>query len=368
MYSVSGEFLDAVRTSHTMVADARVVSAGSVLATLSVDDGTVNVDGRSSIRRRMDVQLVDDTGTLTPNDAADLLMPFGNEIQLRRGVALPGGNEMVSLGIFRITEASVSESPSGVVINVSGYDRAHLYERSFGRGFHIRSGTLITDAIKSMINDQFAATFHFMSSLHAAPTLIYQPRDETWAEARLLAESIGAELFFDSDGNCVLAPSPALGLGPVVQRYTEDEAEVMIEMRKTFKSDDVHNGVIVEGVNSTGAPIVATAWDEDPASPTYYKGRFGRNPLSVRLESVTTTVQAQAAATARLRKELGLSDEIQFPMVVNPALDVGDIIYVENTSALVANAYILDRLTIPLRPEAPMQGTGRRRPQQVGTI
>ena len=91
------------------------------------------------------------------------------------------------------------------------------------------------------------------------------------------------------------------------------------------------NGVVVTGasVGATAAPVRAVAWDNDPDSPTYKDGSYGRVPMFVNDTTITTTAAAQTAANASLIALLGFSGQVTATAWVNPAMEVGDVLQVE---------------------------------------
>jgi hypothetical protein len=72
------------------VALVNVIQHNKVVATLDVFDGEVTADRTAAQMRQCTISLADPDGTLTPEDATSLLTPFGTQLQLLRGVKLPG--------------------------------------------------------------------------------------------------------------------------------------------------------------------------------------------------------------------------------------------------------------------------------------
>ena len=117
---------------------------------------------------------------------------------------------------------------------------------------------------------------------------------------------IGYEAFFDGDGVFRWRPEPALNLStadPVVTIRGE-AGGVLKDLDLTYSREPSHNAWTVqsEAANDT-AEVVATVYDNDPASLTYYYGPFGPKPADVvRSKTITTTADALAAAEAQGRR------------------------------------------------------------------
>jgi len=86
---VSLAFQDAVRRSHTAMCEMDVIGPnGQVIMTIPVHDGSVTADRTAGQMRRFTAMIADPDGTLTPATMADALAPFGNSVQLWRGVRI----------------------------------------------------------------------------------------------------------------------------------------------------------------------------------------------------------------------------------------------------------------------------------------
>jgi hypothetical protein len=56
---------------------------------------------------------------------------------------------------------------------------------------------------------------------------------------------------------------------------------------------------------------------------------------------------------------LGLAQNVSWELIVDPALDVNDVVLVNNVGTKTDRVMIVDQLTIPLSPSAAMQATAR---------
>ena len=106
-------------------------------------------------------------------------------------------------------------------------------------------------------------------------------------------------------------------------------------------------------------PVRVEVWDDDPASPTYRYGPFGEVPRFYTSSLVTTEAQATAAGEAILRRATGLVEGVSWTSLVDPAVDVGDIVAVVNPAVRVNRVMVLDSVTVPLGPAEAMSAVAR---------
>ena len=198
---------------------------------------------------------------------------------------------------------------------------------------------------------------------------------DRWAMAQDMASVLGCDLYWSNTGVLTLQPISSLGDAPVASIVEgEDGVEVkpsLLDIGRTWSRRESHNKWIVIGVNPADAdgatpPPTATAIDDNPSSPSYYYGPFGRKPEVWNSSLIESTAQATDAAEGKKAKEIGLTQEINFGALVNPALEPGDVVHVKRTRMVegelfeVANeSHILDSVTIPLDAGTPMQGSTR---------
>jgi len=351
----------ATANSHRIAARADVYRDGALIeGDLPVTAGNVAVDAAAAIRRRCTLTLADPSGTLTPHTPADPLAPYGNEVHLYRGVA---GDE-APLGVFRIEQASSSDAGS-VTVQIAGYDRAGIVQEArFETPYVINSGQNYATEIQALILNRYpSATFSFASTSRTTPLLVFEEGADPWEQAQKMAANIGMELFFDPTGTCVLRPEPDPNdPAAAITTYSEGSNAVITSVTNNLSAKPAYNKFIVTGEPINGsAPVRAEAFDNNPASPTYYYGTFGKRPRFYRSQFITTTAQAQETADAFLLRELGGSEQLTFAAVPNPAHDVGDIVRVVRARLGVDVLAVIESLSMPLTPDAAMTVSTRRR-------
>lgn len=302
---------------------------------------------------------------LVPEDPDSLLAPYGQEIQIKRGISLDNGYEqLISLGIFRTQDARSSESGDGSLkIDVVGFDRSvKIIEAKFLHPSQVAAGSDYLTTIKNTILAvDPAATFAFPDFSATTPLLSVQEQDDRWAFVRDMAAAIGMDLYLDGDGVYVLKTIPSLSAGAANAELVEGENGLLTSAVSDWTREGAHNGFIYTGENTSGAgdPPRGEAFDTDPSSPTYFYGPFGQVPAWEQSSFLTSDAMALQAAQGRLKKELGTSRSIDFGSIVNPALEPTDIALIRREKLKLNENHIIDSLSIPLEADSGMTGKTR---------
>jgi hypothetical protein len=367
MRPVTPAFLARLAESHQAAIRVDVLRDGAVIETLTtVTAGNVTLDSAAASRGRLDATIIDPAGTLTPTDAEDLLAPYGNELQAYRGVTYPDAStELVSLGVFRIDTLDVQDTPEGLELRVGGLDRsARVIDARFETATQIAAGTNVASAISTLIAGAgLAVTELFDTTSHTTPLVNAEAGGERWQLCQQLATDAGLDLYFDGDGNLRLAAA-SLATDTPVAELAEGAGGVLLNAGRGWNRERAYNAVFATGERTGDTPPPSgSAVDDNPLSPTYYYGRFGRVPRFYASPLLTTSAQCADAARSILNRELGTTQQVSFGALVNPALEPGDVVTITRDRAGISEAHVIDSLTIPLAADQPM--TGRTRAVQV---
>lgn len=361
MWLTSARFDRTLPYGHTVATRVEVLDGDQVIANLTdlgvVVDGSVTA-GRSAVQRSGMLSLVDATGALTPRDIGDLLVPAGNQLRLWRGISfVPGDEELCPLITARFT-ASTSTYP---VIEISEmYDRSWIVAGALLESvLSIALGTLVVDAITALLTAAMPdVVTNFPDSDETTNAMAFDPGEDPWKIAQDLAANIGMRLFFDPMGVATMMSEPDITDPPA---FTLDDTAVdgmALPGTALEWSGTGYNAVLVIAENSDlAAPLRALVKDLDPQSPTQWGGRFGRRLAPViRDEKLASQVQVQARGEAELSGQLGFIQTVTAPTLVNPALEVGDVVRVNITRAdqvdsppIASQLCVLDAFTVPMR-------------------
>lgn len=375
MWPVTDAFREALTRSHTLAYKIEILETtadglDSVLATLTevTVSGTINVEKRAAVRRRAKLKIVDVSGALVPADASDLLSPYGNEIRIWRGISAQdldaSEDELVPLATLQISDVEIDDS-GGITIDVEGFDRSQaVADARFTEPYVIASGTNLATAIQAGIQSRIAladSRFNFASTSYTTPATVFTEQKNPWESFTKLAEAAGMELFFNPMGDAMLRAEPSLDAGAVVWTYAEGAEATLLKVNKKMTRRHIYNGVIATGEGpDNSAPVRAEAWDTDPSSPTYYLSpKFGRKPRWFSSPLMTTTDQCSDAASSMLRKSLGLSQELRFDAIVNPAHEEGDVVRLVRDDIGLDEIHLIDAFDLGLAPSDVLQARTR---------
>lgn len=368
MWASSARFEDAVRRSHTATFRVEVSpGAGSAeRVPLEVLSGSVTADRTRAIRRTVGVQLVDADGSLTPREAEDLLAPFGTELYVWRGIRFDDGQVVeVPLGVFRLTGFTVAEDAGGVVLSLEGSDRSIVVSRAGWEAPYVVKPTQIDEAIHQLLADRFSEVETNFPSLGSATfrAVFDGSEGDPWQDARGLAEAAGVELYFGPDGVATVQSPAGDSTVPVVEYRDGEYATILSTSRKLSSTSGVYNAVVASAEHSDlPEPLRAFVVDDDPTSPTYYHGEFGKVHRRWSSQLVRTQGQLDAAAESMLNGVLGASEDVEVEQVVNPALQPNDVVTIDRARAGLDDVrLVLDVVVVPLVPGDSMSFSGRRR-------
>ena len=192
---------EAVYSSHELYTEVRVLGQGGDDTVIYPDGGSVTLDLTAAVRGNCQLQFSDPD--LIPMDASDPLAPFGNELQVSRGLRTPDGFEhLVPLGIFIIQDTAVTASATGINIDVTASDRAQgAIDAVFEADFSIAGGQDYTDTILSVVSGGVTvAETDFITMTGSTTTSPGFQGDDRWAFAQDMAAFIGCDLYLVEHG------------------------------------------------------------------------------------------------------------------------------------------------------------------------
>lgn len=326
---------------------------------LDVTGGGVTLD-RTAAQRGRCTQVALAEPLLIPTSTGGVLTPFGYEAQIKRGILYPDGTtELMGLGVYPIQTSKLDGVTQITVID--GFDRSQqVVDARLEDDYSIAVGTNYATAIRALIEAGVSGlTFSFATTAYTTPALVFPAQADRWQSAQGMAKSIGMELFFDGVGTCVLRPEPTFTAIPV-WTLSEGEAGLLVSADLSMDRSTAYNRVIATGENTGLATVPRGVWtDDDPSSPTYYFGGFGRKPRFYASSFITSDAQAVSAATAIGVAQQGVARSLSFTAVPNPALEPGDAVLVKRDALGVNEVHLIDSLTFGLGSDAPMGGTSR---------
>lgn len=378
MRPVSEEFLRTVRGSHVMRSRARVVDpgqtgtdpAGTEIPIINGDvKSTAKVSGGLEVKGasiRSSLSLETDGKGMWPAAASDLLAPYGNEIYVERGIFFGNGTvEWVGLGYFRINTPEQENPPDGPIRiqatdRMSGIIDARLVRP---RQYAITTtlGTIVNDLVTEVYPSAVIDWDDNTDQSQLGRSLVVE-KDRFKFLADLLTAA-GKIFYWDYRGHFTIKDVP----DPTETVYDVNAGAngVLINMSRDLSRDGVYNAVVASGEGAdTEPPVTAVVVDDNPDSPTYWEGSFGKVPRFYYSPFVTSQTQVQSAAEAILRQSLGIPYNVSFGTVPNPALEALDSVQViyprtSGSHSMRTETHLIERLLVPLVPDWPMEAQTR---------
>lgn len=367
MKARTDRFADTLTASHQLATRVEVLHDGAAVQALDVvTDGTVTLDSGARRRGRLTgLTLADPDRSLAPDGIlAELLAYPGAEIQPWRGVAYPDtAPELVPLGVFRIDEVDVDDTPAGQTITITGPDRTAAAEDDrLEDTTTVAAGTNLADLIRAILAPVVPSARFWLPATTAVTTepAVWEAGTTRWAWAEAVADALGWLLWFDGIGDVRGGPTPepftelagaslvAAGAGSTVIRRIGSVARA-----------DLYNAVIATGEPvGTAAPVRGVAYDLDPTSPTRWGGPFGRRPRFYSSPLITTQAQATATAASILERTRKLSRRWRLTTVPHPHLEPGDTLAVTGRDGSTV-AHLIDAITVPLAADGRQSITTR---------
>lgn len=342
MQSVTDGFLSALTGSHTPVIKADVWYDGELVAgDLPIVSGQVKgTDDGKAIRHDLNLTVADPDGRLVPRSESDVLAPFGSVVNIRAGMKSSSGSaETVSLGWFRIDTCDADEawslytgadgtqvwSSRGASVAVTGVDKAEAVKDAIFTGpQQVYWPPSVRDEVRHLCDGLVAvALWPGVTDVPVPASVVYST--DRWAAICDLAVVLSATPAINPHGELVFRPNAA---GASVWTIAGGPGGVQVSAATRLSRSDVFNSVISRGEStSTQAAVQATVIEN--SGPLRWDGPFGRVPFVRSDPLITTTVQAQADATAtQARMVARRSFELDVTCVTNYALEVGDTVTV----------------------------------------
>jgi hypothetical protein len=352
---ISPLLLEAVRYSQTL--SLRVdIHQGRTMTTprAPVVGGTVVADRGNKDRLSADV-------TMALNDwEQDIVNTRNCQLHISLGLETLGMQDRLSLGWFRVDEVDRA-MPGEVSISTSGRE-AYVYDARLLRPRTPSYGQSTVNEIITLIREVVPSAKIRVRNTRDQLIEVTTPWDrDRWGAIEALAKTIDAEVFCDHSGEFVIADVPSIATGVPVYRINEGDLGVMISRTESDTREQVYNAVSVTGTSSDPnvPPLWGWAYDDDPASPTYYfadplEGGFGQVPRFYTSGWFTADWQCVRTAKKFLIDALAENRKLSFATVPLPFLEVNDLVDVDMLDG-TREIHLIDRISFPLNGDGGMQ-------------
>lgn len=351
--------------------------SGDILSyQFGVEDGDVTIDRTAQVRRsvKLDLTPFGAAGTITdpavleqlsstliPDSGGDVFAPYGNKIRIFYGIRIPGytdpsyGDSIYrwALGLFRLSDVDISDDGTPTM-SVIGYDDSRTISRNkLTLPWIVAAGTNYGDAIVTLCQDRcpgLQAVPHSVTT--TTPQIVVDQESDPWKTVTEWAAAIGCQVYINRNGLLVIEDEPDPAESPITWVYDDGSSNknaMLLSLNRGMSDDPGYNGIVLLSESNTlQFPVRVELWDDDPNSPTYALGQYGKVPRFMSSPLLTDATQGGVMATAELLKMLGATETLDFAIIPNPAHEAGDLVRVIRPLAKTDSTSIIESMTIPL--------------------
>jgi hypothetical protein len=314
---------------------------------LPIVGGQVELSATSDTRGTSDITVI----APWPRSRNDLLAPYGNEIYIERGIKYDDGNvEYVGFGYFRVETVEQSDDPNTTSLRVTGVDRMQgIIEARMVSPRQFLAGSTFGALVSNLITEIYPGAVIVWDDNTNAATLTRDVLvdDDRYGFLNDAISSRGKIWYWDQAGQLTIKNVP--DTTNAVYSVTNGRNGVLVKSNRSLSRKGAINAYVANGEGpDQQLPVTGVAVDNDPLSPTYYFGAFGKIPQFYSSQFLTTSAQCVAAAKALLTRSLGIPSDLDFGTIVNPALEPYDPVAVKLSHNDAQVTHILDTITIPL--------------------
>ena len=343
-------YLNALTAPHHIAVKAEVVWSGGTTE-VALISGSVTADRSAVVRRTASIEV---DPTQTPHAMTDMLTPYGNKLNLYRGIRYP--DQSVDLTrVFTGRIEQVDSSPTSVSVSATDY-AAEVVDAKFEQPYRVGSSVKITDAMKQMLLDVNPAWTINVTATSTQTTVRAVAYEEERADAlTTLGQQIGAEWFADMNGVFYIQDLFLTIPSGVTPNWIVDTGAtgVMVGRATSLTRTGIANSIVVVGESLNGIAIYGHWKDTDPTSVTRYGGPFGKVTQIIQGQNIASQPQADAAAQKLGQRLVASAKSIDIECVPNPRLQIGHVIQVIGSD--FDGMYFVNGLTLPMDPESTMK-------------
>lgn len=335
---------EVITGTHAVRVQVQALRGGDVLDDdVPVFSGVIDWVYDNNVPALVDLRVPLDYVPRTPFDA---LAPFGQRLVVSQTLTVGPDEHTVNLGQFLITE--VRQDAEQTNVRAQGLEYLLLDARLTSAV--TPAGTYadtLTDLCRGILPVD-VQTHITDRSLAASVTQDWADDNERMNIVRDLERKWPATFVVDEDGVLVAYPEKTVQTEPVVQ-WAHGQDNAYVTLSSGSLREDVYNAYVQRGETGDGVPVQATAFDNNPQSPTYYLGPFGQRPRFAFSPQITTKQQATAAAKDGLRRELIRTAKVVVDAPPDPRVELYDTARVTAQDGTVAHGMVIE-MGLPLTP------------------
>lgn len=318
VFDGDGVFLHRLESSasDTIIDPDRSILSGSVNATLA-----------NRVTRNCTFTVHED---LYPAQETDLLAPYGNFIRAYRGIRLADGNERYVWQVFEGRIQDTDTDDSGTVTVACSDWATDVVDNEFLVPFNSTPGLDCVAQMQEVISNQYpGATFGTSDTFGLVMPLLTSQNDPgQFLDS--VAQGLGAFWYPLADGNFVVRRIPWTVAGAPVVSLRDGEGGTILGFQAGRSRSGVYNQIVATGERADGTtPVYAVAVDNNPDSPTYNLGKFGKRTRNISMQTPASTGAVQSAANDQLRSSKALTEAWGLSIIPDASLELGDVVSID---------------------------------------
>ena len=374
MLSASSKFMAHLRSPHTRLARVGVwLPVGGVYefrGYVGVVAGSLSLDGTRQVRRQVSgLQVASLESTLgvrsTAAAARDDIAALTTEaarLVVEWGIRFPDlSEEWVPVATVRVEETTL-DSITGALTVASALDLgAIVTDATIIVPFVPYVGAVpmtVLAAIRALVDDAYPQG--------QAPEWSVDPRvdavrlvpegtvlvGDRWTAIQNFASALNVDVFCDHAG--VWQVRPIEQSRTVAWMVSPGSDGVLVGEVSTFTRRDTFNAAGVRWESPDGLSGLVFVTDDDPLSPTFWQGPFGKKPRPEETnQTIVSEEQARARAVTLLAASQGRARGIALTALHMPLLEPGDVVGVLLPNG-TAERHVIDSIALPLGPGGTM--------------
>lgn len=304
-----------------------VYRSGALLTFLqSTDAPTMSMDSSGAIKTSLQ-------GSFLPNDKVNWLTD-----EVRPELIING--ETHRCGVFIPVTVEGKTGENGKTLTVSMYDRCFLAQSlRLEQILHIQSGAFYIDVVLSLL-EQCGITLVMQTPNVATITTDREDWDVGTSYLtvinQLLSEIGYKDLWFDSEGYARIEPKLNPTADNIQHRINANDPSVFLSPSHSVASDIFNKPNVFVCICSNpdlGAPLTATAVNDNPQSPLSVQRRGRRISELVKVNNIASQEDLQAYARRLVFDSMTSSDTIIVRTGLLPGFGVNDVVALRDDDA-----------------------------------
>ena len=316
----------------------------------------VNADLAGNVTRNLTLMV---PGYLYPRRKTDPLAVYGNELRTWRGVRLPGGTQPYIWQTFRGRIQTADKDSRSATCVITASDRAQeVIDHGFVTPQNSIPGAITDDEWRRLVRDavpdaEFGPSDSFPQKI---PALAWEFNRVSAVDEMIAAR--GGLWYALADGRYVSRRYPWTYPADPVITLTDGPGGIILHTSRSQSRREIYNVVTVRSERLNGdLPVVATASDTTPGSPTMVGGNFGTRSLLRRRQTPQTQGGAQASADALLRSVLSPGERWTWVTPADGSVELGDVVRLRADDDDVIQ--VVQGFSLPLDVRGEMVTSGR---------